>query len=565
MAGWRRPPACRFPPRARRSCCAAIRKCSGTRRRRCRRAGCASTAAARPATSRSRASGEGALHIFACGARLRVQHRALRLRQRRGLPALAPRQRPRRARRDAGRARGAHRLVHDVAPRAGAAEIRAPRRRGEAPLRRRPDARGSQLGVRFSDGAGAGEPARRGGTHRAAARTAGGSADRAPRGAHGRGEPPVRAGVPARQRAATAQPPRRVQRRATGGLGGDAVAGAVRSRGALLAARAAARRDARARPPAPAGRDAAHAARQTGARPATRVRRALRSRARSGLCRGAGRGAARVLRHGARARPQPERRAAPPRARPADALRGRFPRAGARAPVNEPLPLRELADAAPGLRAETPPASYAGRTRYTQLEYDALLANASIGIAFTRERRFFLTNPRFAEMFGYGPEELIGQPGEVVYPSRESYAALGQIAVPVLSSGRQLDLEWEMKRKDGSTFLARMIAKTVNPENQRQGTVWIIDDITDKKRAGDEMNRLLREQEAILQTVSIGILFVKDRRIMRCTRRFEEMYGYGPGELNGEPAVVLYSNEDDYQTVGQAYTELNKGMPFTMT
>src|SRR5689334_24064559 len=91
--------------------------------------------------------------------------------------------------------------------------------------------------------------------------------------------------------------------------------------------------------------------------------------------------------------------------------------------------------------------AYAGRTRFTHLEYEALLANASIGIAFTRERRFFLTNPKFAEMFGYGHDELVGQPGEVVYPSHESYMALGQIAVPTLSGGRQLDVDWAMRRK----------------------------------------------------------------------------------------------------------------------
>ena len=77
---------------------------------------------------------------------------------------------------------------------------------------------------------------------------------------------------------------------------------------------------------------------------------------------------------------------------------------------------------------EQPPASYAGRTRFTQLEYEAVLANAWIGIAFTRDRKFFLCNPKFAEMLGWRPEELIGQPGEVVYPSTESYEALGRIA-----------------------------------------------------------------------------------------------------------------------------------------
>ncbi len=230
--------------------------------------------------------------------------------------------------------------------------------------------------------------------------------------------------------------------------------------------------------------------------------------------------------------------------------------AGLRAPA--------AAEGGTGPRAESGAAGFAGRTRYTMLEYEAALANASIGIAFTRDRKFFLCNPKFAEIFRWAPDELIGQPGEAVYPSRESYAALGAIAVPVLSAGRQLDLEWEMKRKDGSTFLARMIAKTINPEHPRQGTVWIVDDISEKKRASDELNRLLREQDAILQTVSTGILFVKDRRIMRCTRRFEEMCGYDVGELNGEPSVSFYAIEEDYHTVGQAYAQLAKGLTYSM-
>jgi len=233
-------------------------------------------------------------------------------------------------------------------------------------------------------------------------------------------------------------------------------------------------------------------------------------------------------------------------------------------PVGAPIPVSG-AEAAVAPRAESPAAGYAGRTRYTLLEYEAVLANASIGIAFTRDRRFFLCNPRFAELFGWAPNELIGQPGEVVYASAESYAALGAIAVPMLSEGRQLDLEWEMKRKDGTTFLARVIAKTINPDNPRQGTVWIVEDVTARKRASDELNRLLREQEAILQTVSVGILFVKDRRVMRCTRRFEQMYGYGPGELIGEPTVALYADEDDFQRVGQAYGQLAKGLPFSLS
>ncbi|HEY6865053.1 MAG TPA: PAS domain S-box protein, partial [Burkholderiales bacterium] len=220
--------------------------------------------------------------------------------------------------------------------------------------------------------------------------------------------------------------------------------------------------------------------------------------------------------------------------------------------MNEPKPIV-------GLEGRADSVGYAGRTRYTQLEYEALLANASIGIAFTRERRFFLCNPRFAELFGYRPEELIGQPGEMIYASEASYQALAQIAVPVLASGRQLDTEWEMRRRDGTPFLCRLIAKAIDPANTQQGTVWIVDDITERKRHADEVARLLREQEAILGTATIGIVFVKDRRIVRCNRRYEEMYGYGPGEMNGQFTSILYPDARAYAEGGGVYRTLARG------
>jgi diguanylate cyclase (GGDEF)-like protein/PAS domain S-box-containing protein len=225
--------------------------------------------------------------------------------------------------------------------------------------------------------------------------------------------------------------------------------------------------------------------------------------------------------------------------------------------VNNPvLPVAGLT-ADPTLEQQPP--SYAGRTRHTQLEFEAILANATLGIAFTRERVFTLCNPKFAEMLGYAPDELIGRPGEVVYVSPESYAALGRIAVPILSTGRPLDVEWEFRRKDGSSFIARVIARAISDKNTQQGTVWIVEDISERRRHADEAARLLREQEAILGTASVGVVFVKDRRVVRCNRRYEQMYGYGPGELDGQLTRILYPNDAEYEAAQAGYPNLARG------
>jgi len=211
----------------------------------------------------------------------------------------------------------------------------------------------------------------------------------------------------------------------------------------------------------------------------------------------------------------------------------------------------------------TEPTPYAGRTRYTQLEYEAVLANASIGIAFTRDRRFFLCNPRFAEMFGWAPDELIGQPGEIVYPSPESYHALGEIAIPILVRGHQLDIEWEMRRKNGSTFLCRVIAKSIDPSNTQAGTVWIAEDITERKRLGDAVERRLAEQHTILDNVAAGIVFVRDGVIVRSNASFDRLFGYAPGELNGQETRVLHADDAFYEKARAGYAELGAGRSFS--
>ena len=120
-----------------------------------------------------------------------------------------------------------------------------------------------------------------------------------------------------------------------------------------------------------------------------------------------------------------------------------------------------------------------------RLQMAAILDNAMVGIAFTRERQFQHVNPRFEAMFGWERGEIISQPGSVVWPSAEAYAEMGRIATPVLAAGEPLDMSSTMSRRDGSVFWARIRARAVDPNQPGSGgTIWIIEDVTEEREAG---------------------------------------------------------------------------------
>ena len=119
----------------------------------------------------------------------------------------------------------------------------------------------------------------------------------------------------------------------------------------------------------------------------------------------------------------------------------------------------------------------------SRLEREAILNNASIGIGFTRDRRFVLANPYFERMFGWPTGSLAGQPGSVVWPSEEEYAEIGRIASPLLAKGQPFETERTMSRRDGSSFWCRLSARVVDPTDpSRGGTIWIVEDITERRQ-----------------------------------------------------------------------------------
>jgi PAS domain S-box-containing protein len=143
-------------------------------------------------------------------------------------------------------------------------------------------------------------------------------------------------------------------------------------------------------------------------------------------------------------------------------------------------------------------------------ERAAILANASIGIAVTRERRFVLANRHFEQIYGWPAGALLGQPGSVVWRSADDYADFGRLAAPRLAAGEAVELERTAQRRDGSSFVARVRGRAIDPARPRDsGTVWIVEDITERRefelalaRARDEAEAANRAKSAFLANTS---------------------------------------------------------------
>ncbi len=118
-----------------------------------------------------------------------------------------------------------------------------------------------------------------------------------------------------------------------------------------------------------------------------------------------------------------------------------------------------------------------------RLQTDAILDNASVAIALTRDQKLQMVNPAFDAMFGFPHGSIVGQPARLLWPDDASFLAFGRLVDPQLARGEQIDVECELQRHDGSRFLCRMLARAVNPSHPSQGgTIWVGEDVTERRR-----------------------------------------------------------------------------------
>ncbi|MDR3670621.1 MAG: ATP-binding protein [Holophaga sp.] len=121
-----------------------------------------------------------------------------------------------------------------------------------------------------------------------------------------------------------------------------------------------------------------------------------------------------------------------------------------------------------------------------------ILGNSTVGIAFIRQGVFEWVNPRMSAILGQPQENIQGCSIRMIYASNEEYQRVESEAYPTMSQGGQFQAEVLCAGPDGVPFWSQILGKALDPEHPNDGSIWIFDDISVRKRTEIEL-RVYRE------------------------------------------------------------------------
>ena len=194
------------------------------------------------------------------------------------------------------------------------------------------------------------------------------------------------------------------------------------------------------------------------------------------------------------------------------------------------------------------------------------------------EAQIEYVNPAFSRNTGYSREEAIGMNPRILQSGRTLKATYDDMWKR-LAQGDIWRGELINKRKDGSEYVE---FANLSPIRQSDGRIThylaLKEDITEKKRMLDELERhrenleqmvqsrttelsiAMDEQNALFDAASAGIVLMRERRIVRCNQRMDEMFGYQHGEQIGQSTRIWYPDEATHEAIGaQIYPSVARG------
>jgi PAS domain S-box-containing protein len=183
--------------------------------------------------------------------------------------------------------------------------------------------------------------------------------------------------------------------------------------------------------------------------------------------------------------------------------------------------------------------------RLTQFSVDRV---AEMAIWVAQDASITYVNEAACKVFGYTREEFLTKKTFDTNPffNENNW---GDHWKDIMERGA-FTFEAILRKKDGSLFPAEISVNYLVYEGREYNCSYVRD-ITERKRAEEEMRAREAKLDSILRAAPVGIGVVVDRTIKEANKRLCEMTGYLRDELIGRDALLLYPSDVEYHYVGQ--------------
>jgi len=133
--------------------------------------------------------------------------------------------------------------------------------------------------------------------------------------------------------------------------------------------------------------------------------------------------------------------------------------------------------------------------KYAFSELSTIFENSQVGIMVLKGGRILhRANQRLADILGYNTsDEMVGLNMRAFHLSEENYMDFGEKYFKHLAHGKQIQVEYRLKQRDGSPVWCTLSGKAIDssiPVDLSKGVVWIMDDITEKKLYHEKLEEL---------------------------------------------------------------------------
>lgn len=135
-----------------------------------------------------------------------------------------------------------------------------------------------------------------------------------------------------------------------------------------------------------------------------------------------------------------------------------------------------------------------------------ILETTNIGLIFIRQRVIEWANKAFYKLTGYDLSENIKFETSVFYADKNDYHNLMEKYVPLMQEGKIASAEILAKRKNGETFWASLKGKVVDPGKPAEGSIWAIEDISERKLSEMRLRKSEEQFRGITQNIP-GVVF----------------------------------------------------------